>query len=346
LLLTIIDMKAVQLVKYGNPKEAFKLAEIEKPQPLDDQILIEVEAFGLNYADVMARTGLYADAPPIPCVLGYEVVGRVVELGKNVSSHKVNDRVTALTRFGGYAQFAVTDEKAASKIPETMDKGVAVALATQYVTAYHAACDLMNLHEGEDVLIQAAAGGVGTALTQIAKWKGCTVYGTGSSEKKLDYMKANGVDYPINYLKEDFTSSIQQHCKNGLNVVFDSIGGKTFKQAKKLLAPGGRIVGYGSAERSNASNKIISGVKLLMGFGFFNPAFLIMKSQTIVGINMLQIADHQPQVIKRCMEKIVTLVEEGTLKPHVGGEFNVDQISEAHDFLSQRESVGKIVVQW
>ncbi|MCI5058281.1 MAG: zinc-binding dehydrogenase [Flavobacteriales bacterium] len=338
-------MKAIQLVKYGNSEQAFKQVDIDAPKPEPHQVLIEVEAFGLNYADVMARAGLYDDAPPIPCVLGYEVVGRVTEIGKDVTTISVGDRVTALTRFGGYAQFAVTDERAACRIPDDMDTGVAVAIATQYCTAYHAACDLINLHEGEHILIHAAAGGVGTALTQLAKWKGCTVYGTASNPEKIKYMKENGVDHAINYKTQDFVAEIKKLRKEGIDIVFDSIGGKTFKKSKDLLSPGGRIIGYGSAERSGG-NKIMSGIKLLLGFGFFNPAFLIMKSQTMIGVNMLRIADHQPQVIKRCMNEIVTLVNDGTLKPHVGGRFKVDEIAAAHDFLSKRQSVGKIVVQW
>jgi len=230
-------MKTITLVKYVKADKAFEVREKEKPIPTDNQVLIKVEAFGLNYADVMARNGLYRDAPPIPCVLGDEVVGSIEALGKEVTGFSIGQRVVAFTRFGGYAEYAVTDHRASMLIPEEIENGIAAALATQYCTAYYCAYEQVILFAGAHVLIPPAAGGGGTALIQLAKRKGCVIYGTVGSDEKLDYLKQQGVDYPINYLKSDFVSEIQKIRKGGnIDIIFDSVGGITFKKGRKRMA--------------------------------------------------------------------------------------------------------------
>jgi len=154
-------MKSIYLVRYGSSDQAFEIREEEDPFPREGEVTLRVEASGLNFADVLARLGLYQDAPKIPCVLGYEVVGRIDRVGSGVERVRAGDRVTAFTRFGGYASHVVVDSRAVVSIPEDMDAGVAAALATQYCTAWYAAEEMVRLHKGDHVLIQAAAGGVG-----------------------------------------------------------------------------------------------------------------------------------------------------------------------------------------
>lgn len=177
-------MKAAVLVCKGLPGRAFEIQERPLPELHDNSVLIETEAFGLNYADVMARKGQYRDAPPMPSVIGYDVCGRVQATGKNVEHLQPGDRVTALTRFGGYAQFAVTDAGAAVKIPEDTDACTALALATQGATAWYCAEEVCRIYPHERILVTAAAGGVGSLLVQIALLKHARVYGIVSSEKK------------------------------------------------------------------------------------------------------------------------------------------------------------------
>jgi NADPH:quinone reductase-like Zn-dependent oxidoreductase len=178
-------MKAFVLVKNGKPEVAFELQELPNPEPQPHEVVVETECFGLNFADIMARNGLYQDCPPLPTVIGYESVGKVVKLGKDVNSVAVGQRVVAFSRFGGYATHVTTDQRAVSPIPDDMDAGKACAFATQYCTAYYAAAEMTNLHEGDHVLIDAAAGGVGTALVQLAKRKNCIIYGGAGSDEKL-----------------------------------------------------------------------------------------------------------------------------------------------------------------
>lgn len=338
-------MKAFVLIKHGSAEKAFELQEREIPKPSATELLIEVEAFGLNFADVMARQGLYEDAPPIPAILGYEVVGRVKEAGAEVKHLKVGQRVTALTRFGGYAEYALTDGRAAVAIPEDMDVGVAAAIATQYCTAYYSAYEMAPLFEGDHVLIQAAAGGVGTALVQMAKNKGCVVYGTAGSESKLEYLRNMGVDFPINYRTDDFFKLIQQkRGKEGLDVVFDSIGGKSVKKGIKLLGSGGRIVCYGAAVRSGKAK--FNDIFMALGFGFYSPISFLMKSQGLIGVNMLRLADNRPDTLQRCMQNVSKMIVDGELAPVVGGKFSHKEMAKAHAFLGGRQSMGKVVVYW
>ena len=340
-------MRAIVLTRYGTPREAFEIQERPDPTPAPGQVRIAVEAFGLNYADVSARQGTYMDAPPIPCVIGYEVVGRVDALGAGVTSLAVGQRVAALTRFGGYATSAVTDARAAVPIADDLDPGIAVALPTQGGTAYYCAEEMVRLHPGDHVLVQAAAGGVGTLLVQLAKRRGCVVYGTAGSDAKLDYLRTLGVDHPINYRREDFAAAVRRlRGDAGLDVVFDSLGGSAVRKGLALLAPGGRIVCFGAAERQAGSLQIVRDAKFALSFGFIHPIPLLMNSKSIIGVNMLRLSDHRPEALKRVLDGVVELARTGELQPTVGGRFAATQIAEAHELLGNRGSTGKIVVTW
>jgi NADPH2:quinone reductase len=326
---------------------AFELREAPTPQAGAGQLRIAVEAFGLNYADVSARHGTYQDAPPLPSVLGYEVVGRIDAIGSGVTGFSQGQRVAALTRFGGYATAAVTDSRAAVAIPDDMDVGIAAALPTQGCTAYFCAEEMVRLHPGDHVLVQAAAGGVGTLLVQLAKHHGCYVYGTAGSDKKLEYLRAQGVDMPINYNREDFADTIRRaRGSDGLDVIFDSIGGSAIRKGLQLLAAGGRIVCFGAASHEAGTFQLLRSAKFALSFGFPHPIPLLLNSRSILGVNMLRIADHRPLVLQRCMQNVAKLAFDGVLRPVVGGRFTASQLGEAHAFLEGRGSTGKIVVTW
>jgi len=339
-------MKASFLVRNGKPEKAFEIRETEKPVPEAGQALIKVEGFGLNFADVMARLGLYREAPALPSILGYDVVGRVESIGAGFEDVKVGDRVMALTRFGGYAEYAVTDAYAIAKIPEEMEPGVAVALSTQYCTAYFMAEEMGPVQSGDRVLIHNAAGGVGTALVQLARYREAIIFGTAGSNQKLEYLKKSGVHYPINYREVDFSSEIRKIIgSGGIDVIFDPIGGASVKKGIKLLGAGGRLISFGASSMANASN-IFGKLKVALGFGFYHPVGLLIKSKGIIGVNMLRLADQRPEKIQRVMRQVVQMNQKGILDPNVGGTFRIDQLAEAHQFLESRKSMGKIVVTW
>lgn len=339
-------MKAAYLVKYGEPTTAFEIREIKKPDPGPEQVLIKVEAFGLNFADVMARLGLYRGAPPLPALLGYDVVGHIEKCGSAVRNFKEGDRVTALTRFGGYAEYAVTEEKAVGKIPKDMPAGVAAALATQGCTAYFNAYEMANLQEGDHVLIHAAAGGVGTALVQLALHRKCIVFGTCGSAEKIEYLKKNGVHHPINHRKEDFTEVVRSVVGSaGLDVVFNPVGGKSARQGFKLLGAGGRIICYGVSSM-NQTSSIFGKLKVMAQFGLYHPVQFLMQSKGMIGVNMLQIANERPEKIARVMKRVIEMEKEGILQPFAGGSYPIEKLAAAHQYLESRKSMGKIVVSW
>ena len=339
-------MNAAYLIKYGNAEKAFKIRKADKPQPNPNQVLIKVEAFGLNFADVMARLGLYKAAPPLPAILGYDVVGEIEAIGTNVNHVKLGDRVIALTKFGGYAEFALADKEVVYKIPNSFSAGVAVALATQYSTAYFLSHHMANLQENDTVLIHAAAGGVGTALVQMALHKKCIVFGTCGSDEKVAYLKKNGVHYPINYRKNDFEEAVRKVIgKKGLDAVFDPVGGKSVKKDYRLLRAGGRVFSFGVSSMNQAKN-IFGKIRVLWQFGLYHPLQFLSGSKGMIGINMLKVAEENPEKIAKVMQEVIRLTEEGILMPHVGGEFQVEQLAEAHAFLESRKSMGKIVVKW
>lgn len=339
-------MKAAYLVKYGPAETAFEIRDVIKPEPDSDQVLIKVEAFGLNFADIAARYGNYRGAPPLPALLGYDVVGTVEKFGTNVESLNLGDRVTALTLFGGYAEYALAEKGTTHKIPKTLAPGVAVALATQSCAAYYLSNRLTHIQDNEKVLIHAAAGGVGTALVQLAVHKKCIVYGTCSSHEKLEYLKKNGVHHPIDHTKNDFAETIRALVGDkGLDVVFNPIGGKSLKQGYRLLGAGGRLATYGVSSLNSKKN-IFGKLNDLWQFGIYHPVQFLSNSKGMIGMNMLKIAKEKPEKITKVMQEVLQLRQEGILHPHVGGEFSIDQLAQAHRFLESRKSMGKIVVKW
>ncbi len=342
-------MKAYHLIKNGSSKTAFELRKINLAEPTKEQVQIEVEVFGLNFADVMARLGYYKACPPLPTVIGYDVVGRIIKLGNEVKDLKIGQRVIALTRFGGYSTHVNTSCYGVVAIEEETDAATATALATQYSTAYYAAEHSMNLHKGERVLIQAAAGGVGTALVQLAKRKDCIIYGTAGSNEKLEYLKKQGVDFPINYTENDFYDFIKDKIgEKSIDAIFDSIGGNYVKKALKLLAPCGRLAMYGAAQIAGDSDKksLIRQLKTLFGFGKYRPTQFFGNSQAIIGVNMLQVGDYKPYILKKCMTEVVDLYNRGEIKPVVSKVFDAKDLAEAHEYLQKRKSVGKLVCKW
>ncbi len=339
-------MPAVVLVRNGAIDKAFAVKELPVPAPKDHEVLIEAEAFGLNYADGLAIKGRYRDTPPLPAVLGYDVCGRIVAIGKQVTQHRVGDRVTALTRFGGYARYAVTDERAVVRIKEDTGLCAALSLATQAATAWYCAEEACSLYEGERVVITAAAGGVGSLLLQLVKRHKVRAYGIVSTTEKEAIIKGLGADGVLNRSRGDIFSQYQAYeGKKAIDVMFDSAGGSYLRKGIKNLAPGGRMVGYGGSQ-GNEANNIFAMISFALSFGFYHPAPFLLQSQSLIGVNMLRLADHKPAVVQRCMEQSVQLFNEGELKPLEGRVFPVDQLTEAHKALQQGRIPGKIAIKW
>lgn len=340
------SMKAIYVVKHGDADEAFEVRETQKPVPKAGEALVKVEGFGLNFADVMARKGQYREAPPLPSIIGYDVCGKIERVGTNVKNLAEGDRVTAMTRFGGYAEYAIIDARAAAKISDSTGIPEATALTTQYCTAYYAAAEMVNLFEGDRVLIHSAAGGVGSALMQFAKYKKCEIFASTGSDSKIDVLKKSGAHHVINTNEHEFDEHILELTKgDGVDVIFDAVGADFIRRGIKILAAGGRIVCYGAAQMNDSKNIFSMALKGIQ-FGIYHPALFMMNSKSLIGVNMLKIADNKPETLKRVLENVVKLYDQKVFVPAEGKIFKAEEIAEAHKYLEGRKSTGKVACVW
>lgn len=339
-------MRAWVLTAHGAPQRALSIRDLPDPSPRAGQVRIRVEGFGLNYADVMAVKGLYRDAPAPPCVLGYEVVGRVEALGEGVPGDLLGKRVVAMTRFGGYAELAVTDHRALSVIDEDMPLGEAAALATQGATAWYMARIACPLRPGQQVLVHSAAGGVGQLLVQLAVKAGCTVYAVASGAEKMAQLKRLGAHHAIDRRTGDYAQQVRALLGDRrIDVSFNAVGGSTFRKDMALIGSGGAQVLYGGSERGEGRG-LLGTLRFVWRMGLVVPIFLMMKSRSLIGVNMLRISEHHPDVIAACVAGVVRAHAEGWLKPHVHAEHAKDQLPAALEALGSGRTMGKVVVRW
>lgn len=338
-------MKAWVLTKYGEPRTSMTLQDVPDPHPDAKQVLIRCEGFGLNYADVMAVKGLYRDAPKAPFVPGYEVVGRVERAGAEVPAGLQGKRVVAMTRFGGYAELAVTDHRALAVIPDDIPLAEAAALATQGCTAWYMAMIARPLRTGQRVLVHSAAGGVGQLLVQLAVHADCTVYAVASGPEKMAYLEKLGAQHPIDRSKDDYAMQLRALLgREKLDASFNAVGGSTFRKDLRLLGCGGALMLYGGSERGEGG--LFGTLRFVWRMGLVVPIFLMMKSKSLVGVNMLRISEHKPELIAACLQGVVRAHAEGWLKPLSHRTFAGQELADALALLGSGASIGKVAVRW
>lgn len=338
--------KGFILRKFGAVETAFQLEEIELKFG-DNQLLVEVTSFGLNYADIMARLGKYRETPPLPTTIGYEVVGKVVQVGENLDTSLIGKRVLAFSQFGGYAQHAVIEKDAFVILEDTIADGDALALCTQYTTAYFMASYQSQIRSHDIVLIHAAAGGVGLGLVQLCKNSGATVIAKIGDSQKAARLKELGVDCIVNYKESDYEKQVEDFLKGRkISCSFNPVAGTTFKKDMRLLGNNGKLVLFGGAELSDGKYGILSQINFLRKMGRVIPIFLMMQSKSVLGVNMLKIALQHPLILKECMEKVVEAHQQGNLKTYIDSVFSATELTEAHRRLESGRSSGKIIVQW
>ncbi len=341
-----METEAIVLCRIGPSSKAFEKRIVQLPDLLSDEVRIESEAFGLNYADVMARNGLYKEAPPLPCVLGYELVGIVKEVGINCPKEWIGKRVLAFSRFGGYAKLVQTKVNAIVEIDD-LPAEIAMSLSTQGVTAYYMSDFISPIRKNEHVLIHAAAGGVGSLLIQLAKRKGAIVYAKIGSEEKRELALNLGADHVINYKTSDYQAELKKLLGTHLlSASFNPVAGDTIKKDMQFLGPNGRLFLFGGSQMVGGKFGIFSKLKFLFDMGLILPIALMMRSKSLIGVNMLKIADAHPEIIANCLNEVTELYRKNELTTHVGGVYELDQINEAHYFLESGKSMGKITVRW
>jgi NADPH:quinone reductase-like Zn-dependent oxidoreductase len=331
-------MRAVVITEHGSP-EVLAVQERPDPTPGPGEVLIDVKAAGINFADLMARLGLYPDAPKPPCVVGYEVAGTIAALGPGTeTTFTVGQRVVAPTRFGGYAERAVAKADGVVPLPEGLSFEAGAAIPINYTTAWEALMRAANLQPGERVLIHAAAGGVGIAATQIAKRAGAEIWGT-ASPGKHEAIRGFGVDHPVDYTSAGWERGVAQ-----LDVVMDALGGASFRRSYNLLRAGGRLVCFGaSGVVSGERRNLLTAAKTAMRMPRFNLIKQMSQSKTVIGLNVLTIWD-EFQSAERWSGPLTELLADGTIKPVVAQAFPFQRAPDAHRFISERKNVGKVVL--
>jgi NADPH:quinone reductase-like Zn-dependent oxidoreductase len=335
-------MRALVLEKKGPPDEALKVQEWPDPTPGPGEVLVDVNAAGLNFADVLARVGLYPDAPKTPCVMGYEVAGTVGAVGPDVSEFAVGDRVIAATHFGGFAEKAVTDVKNVLRLPESMSFEEGAALPVNYGTAYVALVLLANARKDETVLVHMAAGGVGIAALQILRDVGAEAIGTASASKH-DAIRAQGATHAIDYRNQDVPKEVERITGGrGLDVVLDALG--EFRQSYKMLRAGGRLVMYGASNIASGDRRnIVRAVREVARMPRFNPLRLMSNSKAAIGLNLLTLWEDRGS-LEQVTAPLVGLLERGAIRPVVAEVFPFDRAADAHRFIQERKNIGKVVL--
>jgi NADPH:quinone reductase-like Zn-dependent oxidoreductase len=339
-------VRAIVITKHG-PPDVLQVQERPDPAPGPGQVRIRVRAAGINFADLLARTGLYQDAPKPPCVVGYEVGGVVDAVGEGVESPAVGDRVMAGCRFGGYAELVVADAASVFPLPDEWGFTEGAAFPVAYGTAYAGLVRYGALREGERVLIQAAAGGVGIAATQVAKLaRAGEIFGT-SSPGKHEAIRGFGVDHPIDYTGGDVAAKVRAVAgeEQPLDLVMDAIGGRSFKESFSLLRPGGRLICFGaSAVGGGDKRNILQAVKTLARMPRFKPVSMMSDSKSVIGLNMLRLWDAKGS-LDELVGPLRDWAESGAIRPVLSeGIFRFTEGPEAHRYIQERRNVGKVVL--
>jgi NADPH:quinone reductase-like Zn-dependent oxidoreductase len=335
-------MRQVLISKAG-PPDVFRAVDAPDPVPRDGEVKIAVRAAGVNFADVMARLGLYPDAPPLPAVVGYEVSGVVDAVGPGDVPFRRGDRVFAFTRFGGYASAVVVPAMFVSRTPPTLSDVEAAAIPVNYLTAYVALETQAHLQAGESVLIHGAGGGVGVAATQLAKRRGALVLGTASAAK-LEAIRSLGVDHPIDR-QRDLPGEVRRVTGGrGVDVVLDPIGGRSVRVSYDMLAPLGRVVIYGASSLASGERRSLWRlVRTLIEMPAFRPLSLMNHNRGVFGLNLGHLWSEAAR-LRAATDALMADFEAGRLRPVIAKTFPLEQAADAHRYIQSRANIGKVVL--
>ena len=319
-------MKAVRIHEFGN-LDVLKWEEIDRPKPRANQVLIQVESAGVNYADLMRRQGGYP-GPDLPSTLGLEAAGTIVELGSDVVGLEIGQKAMGMGPQGN-AEYVAVNSNFVFPYPAELDPTEAGGMPITFLTAYHLLKTRGNMQEGHTILIQAGASGVGTVATQLAKSWGARVITTASSQEKLDLSKSLGSDITINYTNQDFESEIDTITQGkGVDLVLECVGGEVLEKSVRCLSSYGTLISYGNASGVPAnltSTDITSANRTVIGFS--------------MGRSPVGTLDHQT-----AMSKLFPMIIEGKAKLIVDSVLPMHEVAKAHHHLANRGTKGKVIL--
>jgi len=336
-------MRQIAIARYGAP-DVLVAREAPTLAPAAGEIRIAVRAAGVNFADVLARIGLYPDAPKLPLVVGYEVAGVVDAVGSGVTRFRPGDRVIALTRFGGYATDVIVPEAFVFPLPHPLSDAEGAALPVNYLTALVALYRMANLTAGETVLIHGGGGGVGIAAIQLARLRRATIIATASAAKH-EALHSFGVDHVIDYRTADVLHEVRRITGNrGVDVALDPLGGASFGTSYRLLAPLGRLVIYGVSSMSRGERRNWwHAARAIMQMRPFKPLSLINHNRGVFGLNLAHLWSERGELAS-AMQVLLQEVTAGRLLPVIAKTFPLDQAADAHRYMQSRANIGKIVL--
>ena len=319
-------MKAVRIHEFGD-LDVLKWEEIDRPKPRANQVLIQVESAGVNYADLMRRQGGYP-GPDLPSTLGLEAAGTIVELGSDVVGLEIGQKAMGMGPQGN-AEYVAVNSNFVFPYPAELDPTEAGGMPITFLTAYHLLKTRGNMQEGHTILIQAGASGVGTVATQLAKSWGARVITTASSQEKLDLSKSLGSDITINYTNQDFESEIDTITQGkGVDLVLECVGGEVLEKSVRCLSSYGTLISYGNASGVPAnltSTDITSANRTVIGFS--------------MGRSPVGTLDHQT-----AMSKLFPMIIEGKAKLIVDSVLPMHEVAKAHHHLANRGTKGKVIL--
>ena len=322
-------MRAVLCKELGMP-ESLVLEEVPGLIPGPGQVLISVQACGVNFPDTLIIQGKYQFKPDLPFSPGGEISGVVKQVGSDVDSLKIGDRVIAFSTWGGFAEELVVDQNRTVIISDKMDYERASAFVLTYGTSYHALKDRAHLREGETLLVLGASGGVGLAAIQLGKAMGATVIAAASNPEKLSACQENGADYVINYAQDDLRQSVKEITKGrGVDVIYDPVGGSFSEKALRDMSWGGRflVVGFAAGEIP----KVPLNIPLLKGC-------------SVVGVFWGEFTKREPDLNKQNNQELMDLFDQGKISPHIHRVYPLEKAGEALNELLQKRVIGKVVL--
>ncbi|MFL9947631.1 quinone oxidoreductase [Paraburkholderia agricolaris] len=326
-------MRAIQIHEYGGP-EVLRRVEIDVPEPSPGEVLVRVVTAGINFMDVHTRQGKYRDSRTypvrIPCTLGMEGAGEVVEVGAGVTSCRKGDRVAWCIAWGAYAEYAVVPAARLAKLPDGVGYDIAAAAIFQGSTAHYLLEDVAHIGPGSTCLVHAASGGIGQLLVQLAKRRGAQVFATTSSPDKAALAKARGADHVLMYEDGAFADRIRELTQGkGVDVVFDAVGRTTLRDSFRATRTRGLVVNYGS---------VTGPMRDLDPYELGEAGSLFLTRP--------RLADHlaDAQTVQRRADDIFDAIQQGALRVEINGRYTLDTVEAAHAALEERRQSGKAVM--
>jgi len=336
-------MKQIWITGHGGI-EKLTLRESPDPQPQANEIRIRVKASGINFADILARLGLYPDAPKPPMVVGYEISGTVDAIGPRARQEFLGKEVFGLVRFGGYSDIVVIPGRQAFEKPVELSHEQCAAIPVQYLTAWQLLVVMGSLSRDDAVLIHNAGSGLGLAAIDIARHIGATIYGTASAGKHA-FLKSRGLHEAIDYVNQEWTEELSRLTDGrGVELIIDPLGGQHWKRSFKALRHTGRLGMFGASKATES--QLPNPLRLLkfgLGIPLFNPLTLMNKNRAVFGVNLGHLW-HETDKLRGWMQTLLEGVKNGWVRPHVDNTFPFERAAEAHAYIEARRSTGKVVL--